>query len=254
MGEICSTPSPQHQHNNWFHCGLKCVGSWAWQLSRKRARAFTTYLLSTHAGHKDPSSVTLVNVANRDSTKHAFTHPAPPLVFTKSTERIYSETTSNHSTTSMLSWITEEIHRLRSHDTVWHNDPLSPRVILQASCSKAAHGSQDCVSITPAWRWRRSRPDRKEARAQCQTSWHPRRHTIGLRSPGADHKGLWVAWMEAATFWAHLSWKNMFLSLRRVGRTTGLWSRLNTAQHNNESNLCVGNKQYESMKGNRKSL
>ena len=83
MGEICSTPSPQHQHNNWFHCGLKCVGSWAWQLSRKRARAFTTYLLSTHAGHKDPSSVTLVNVANRDSTKHAFTHPAPPLFLQK---------------------------------------------------------------------------------------------------------------------------------------------------------------------------
>lgn len=31
-----------------------------------------------------------------------------------------------------------------------------------------------------------------------------------LRSPGADHKGLWVAWMEAANCWAHLSWKNMF--------------------------------------------
>lgn len=133
----------------------------------------------------------------------------PPCFFTDSTERVYCETTSNHSTTSMLSWITEEIHHFSPmiwFDTMTHwvqewscrHPAARPHAAHKTACQSPVRGGGGDPGRTG--RKRSSMPN-----FLTPTQTHNR-----LRSPGADHKGLWVAWMEAATCWAHLSWKNMF--------------------------------------------
>lgn len=64
--------------------------------------------------------------------------------------------------------------------------------------------------------------------AQCQTSWHPHRHTIGCdRRELTTRDCEWREWRRrpAGLIWAG---KICFLSPRRVSRTTELRSQLNT--------------------------
>jgi len=67
---------------------------------------------------------------------------------------------------------------------------LTPGVILQASCSRAEHSSEGCVSIIPVC-WRRSRPDRKEAQLNAKlpdthtdTQWAATAGCLPLRTEG----------------------------------------------------------------------
>lgn len=85
---------------------------------------------------------------------------------------IYSKDKSSRMKTQLLcgrvSWRKFTIYDslIPSH-IMTQNSKLSPRVILQASCSRAKHGSEGRVSITPA-RWQRSRSERKEEELNAQ--------------------------------------------------------------------------------------
>lgn len=241
MGEICCTPSPQHQHNNWFHCRLNVWEAepfsnrqQRWQLSRKRARAFTTYLLSTHAGHKDPSSVTPVNLVNRDSTKHALTlsarwkTPPPPLFFyrqhrarllwnhVKSQHNFYVIVDHGGNTPFTIPW-----YGLTQWPTESKSDPAG---ILQQGRTQLTRlrVNHPCVAVAAI------QAGQEGSGAQCQTSWHPHRHTIGCdRRELTTRDCEWREWRRrpAGLIWAG---KICFLSPRRVSRTTELRSQLNT--------------------------
>lgn len=221
MGEICCTPSPQHQHNNWFHCRLNVWEAepfsnrqQRWQLSRKRARAFTTYLLSTHAGHKDPSSVTPVNLANRDSTKHALTLSArwkpPPPVFLQTLQSAF--TVKPRQITAQLLCYRGSRRKYTVYDPMIWFDTMT-HWVQEWSCRHPAarpHAAHKTACQSPV-RGGGGDPGRTgRKRSSMPNFLTPTQTHNRLRSSGADHKGLWVAWMEAATCWAHLSWKNMF--------------------------------------------
>ncbi len=107
----------------------------------------------------------------------------------------------------MLSYILEEIHLLWFSDTVWHNDPevsteskSDPAGILlqgQTQLRRLCVNHPRVVAAIQA--------GREGSWAQCQTSWHPHRDTIGCdhREP-APRDCEWREWrrQRAVSIWA----------------------------------------------------
>lgn len=147
-------------------------------------RSVFLLLLQTQVRHKEPSSRNQVNLKNESAKTHLDIKNMMENSYYDSRKTIYTKSKSSQMITRLLcyhpvSWRKCTIYDLLilSH-TMTQKSELRPRVILQASCSRAKHSSGGRVSIT--LRAVAVIQAGQEGRgAQCPTSWHPHRDTIG---------------------------------------------------------------------------